>query len=331
MNIVEFPGLGLSIPVDPVAIHLGPISIYWYGIIIAVSFILAVFLAMRYSRKVGIEEESVIDLVLFAAPVAIICARIYYVILSWDKYKNDPAEIYKIWHGGLAIYGAVIGALVVAYFFAKSKKIAPFKLFDFGVPYLVLAQAIGRWGNFVNQEAFGVNTSLPWGMTGDKIKAMLADLQMQGMNVNPQLPVHPTFLYESLWDLAVFFTLVWYRKRKKLDGEVFFLYMILYGIGRFGIESLRTDSLMLGNLRASMGLAFLFAVGFAIAFFVRRKKAGDAAVESAEAGSSEYGAILKHIKEEDTQAETGEPDPADQGEDSGENGVSTENDAKEEK
>ena len=298
MSVIEFPALGLKIPLNPIALHLGNISIYWYGIIIAASFMLAVFLAMRESKKFGLEEENIIDLVLFAAPISIVFARMYYVIFSWDKYSSNPSEIVKIWHGGLAIYGALIGALTVAFVFARYKKISAWKLFDFCIPYVALAQAIGRWGNFVNQEAYGVNTTLPWGMTSEKIKSELSVLQMQGVKVDPNLPVHPTFLYESLWNLGVFLLLLlWFRKRKKLEGEVFFLYMVLYGIGRFWIEGLRTDSLMLGSFRISQVLALLFAMSFGIAFFIRRKKAAKVADAAVESGPSEYGAILKQIKE----------------------------------
>jgi len=221
----------------------------------------------------------------------------------------------------LAIYGGIIGAVVTAAIFAKVRKIEILKLFDFGAPYLVLGQAIGRWGNFVNQEAFGTNTRLPWGMTSSTIQSELARLRMEGMRVDPSVPVHPTFLYESLWDLAVFFMLIWYRKRKKLNGEVFFLYMSLYGIGRFFIEGIRLDSLYVGNLRVSQLLAFLFAVFFGILFVVRRVKAARISEETTEAGSSKYGEILKRIREEEAleqvsegegaERETMEPETAD--------------------
>lgn len=306
MSTIEFPGLwGLKLSISPIALSLGNINIYWYGIIIATGFMLAVLLAMRDSKKLGIEQEDVIDLVLWAAPVAIICARLYYVIFKWEDYSRDLTEIFKIWHGGLAIYGGIIGGLVTAFFFARHKKIPVFKLFDLGVPYLALAQSIGRWGNFINQEAYGTNTTLPWGMTSNSIKSELSMLQMQGVNVDPNLPVHPTFLYESVWNLATFFLLIWYRGRKKFEGEIFFLYMVLYGAGRFWIEGLRTDSLMLGNLRISQVLAFVFAVTFAVLLFIKRKRAVEAD-DNVELGTSEYGAILKHVKETETLQESEE-------------------------
>lgn len=316
MNNVKFPGLGglelavsdIALKIGPFSIfgnEIGPISIYWYGIIIAAAFLTAVILALRQSEKFGIKQEDFIDLILFAAPVGIIGARLYYVIFSWESYRDDPLEIFRIWHGGLAIYGGIIAGLVTAYFFAKAKKINPLQLLDFGVPYIAIAQAIGRWGNFVNQEAFGTNTTLPWGMTSQRVQNELFRLQMEGQNVNPDLPVHPTFLYESLWNLVIFAVLIWYRKRRRANGEVVCLYMVLYGLGRFFIEGLRTDSLLLGNLRISQVLAALFVLVFSILLFRTIRKAGEAEI-TAEVGTSEYGAVLMSMKEEEAQQQAAE-------------------------
>lgn len=301
--MIQFPALGLQFEINPVALQIGNIKIFWYGVIIAFGFMLAVILTMRRSKDFGIDQESIIDLVLIAAPVAIIFARLYYVAFEWDNYKDDPIEIIKIWHGGIAIYGAVIGALLAAYLFARRKKIVPLRLFDLGAPYLLLAQGIGRWGNFVNQEAFGVNTALPWGMTSDRIRDQLQDLQRSGVNVDPSLPVHPTFLYESLWNIIGFFLLIAFRKNRKVDGEVFFLYMIIYGSGRFWIEGLRTDSLWLGNMRVSQVLAAVFVLAFSIVFYMRRKRMTEDFSEKAEIGTSEYGDVLRALNEEEVQAE----------------------------
>lgn len=303
MDVVEFPGLwGLKFSINRVAFDVFGISIYWYGIIIAAAFLSCVLLGMRHSRKFGLEPDNVIDLVLFAAPAAIVCARLYYVIFSWEDFKDNPVEIFNTRNGGLAIYGAIIGAFIVAYIFAKAKKIGVLRLLDFAVPYLPLGQAIGRWGNFVNQEAFGTNTTLPWGMTSNTVKMYLINnyenLKQQGILVNPEDPVHPTFLYESLWNIGAFFILIWYRNKRKPQGEVLFLYMILYGLGRFWIEGLRTDSLMIGNLRISQLLSGVFAVVFLIILFIRRKKVSEE-TEIVDMGSSEYGNILKHILEEE--------------------------------
>lgn len=281
---IQFPNLfgGLTFHINNVAFRLFNIPIYWYGIIIAIGFALAVFLGTRVCKNFGITQEDVIDLVLFAIPSAIIGARAYYVIFSWSQFSENPIRIFNPRTGGLAIYGGVIGAFIAAYFVAKYKKISLFKLFDFGVPYLVLAQGIGRWGNFVNQEAYGSPTTLPWGMTGTIIGSE---------------PVHPTFLYESLWCFAVFFFLIWYRKRTKIEGEVFFLYMILYSLGRMFIEALRTDSLMLGSFRVSQLLAVILVLTFSILFYLRRKKIKVNLEESYENIPSKYAAVLESMRE----------------------------------
>ena len=297
MYTIEFPNLwGIKVTIDPVAFKFGNISVYWYGIIIALGFMLAVLLGMKNSKRFGIESENIIDLVLFAFPAALIFARLYYVVFRWDLYKGNIADIFKTWHGGLAIYGGLIGAFLTAYIFTRIKKMSLLNLLDFASPYIVMAQAIGRWGNFINQEAYGTNTRLPWGMTSERIRDELQILQGRGFDVDPNLPVHPTFLYESLWNIGAFLVLLWFRKRKKLDGEVFFLYVILYGIGRTWIEGLRTDSLMVGDIRVSQLLAVLSALVFAIAFYIRRNRADKSEITD-EIGTSEYGAVLKKLNE----------------------------------
>lgn len=298
MNTVEFPGLGISFNINRVAFEIFEVPIYWYGIIIAAGFLLAVILGMSHSKKFGIDPDNIIDMVLFATPAAIIGARLFYVIFSWDMFKDNLLDVFNTRKGGLAIYGGVIFAFITAYLFARVKKINFLKLFDFGSPYLIMAQGIGRWGNFFNQEAFGTNTSLPWGMTSESVKDYLSLLQSKGAGYNPDLPVHPTFLYESLWDIAVFFFLIWYRKKKKLDGEVFSLYLILYGTVRFFIEGIRTDSLMLGNLRISQLLSAIFVLVMSLLFILRRRKMA-VTPDSAEAAvESEYSDILRTMREE---------------------------------
>lgn len=267
MGYIEFPGIGINIPINREAFNLFGLPVYWYGIIISFGFFLAVILGMRNAKKAGIKQDDIIDLVLLAAPLSIVGARFYYVILNWEEFKGDWLKIINIRTGGIAIYGALIVATIVAIIFAKVRKINILHFLDYCIPYFVLAQAIGRWGNFVNQEAFGTNTTLPWGMTGDAIKSQLEAL---GSMVDPSLPVHPTFLYESLWNFAVFFFLIWFSKRKKLNGEVFCLYMITYGAGRAWIEGLRLDSLYLGNIRMSQFLSAVFIVFFGAMFIIRR-------------------------------------------------------------
>ena len=278
MGIIQFPNLfgGLTLYVDRVAFTLFEVPIYWYGLFIAFAFMLSLILAGRSAHKFKIKKDDLYDLILICAPIAIICARLFYVIFDWQNFKGDLGAIFNFRQGGLAIYGAVIGAFGVAYFVCKKKKMIPLRVFDFAAPYFAISQAIGRWGNFVNQEAFGVNTNLPWGMTGNRIKSYLQSQQdllaSQGMQVNPDLPVHPTFLYESLWNVGAFFLLIWLRKHKKVDGDVFFGYMILYGLGRSWVEGLRTDGLMLGSFRISQLLAGLFVIVFGAIWFYRRKK-----------------------------------------------------------
>ncbi|EMS72975.1 prolipoprotein diacylglyceryl transferase [Ruminiclostridium cellobioparum] len=296
---VSFPNMGLDFDISREAFKVFGISIYWYGIIIALAFFICVLWAMRDSRKFDLVPETIIDLMLFAAPIAIICARLYFVIFSWDNYKYDLKQIFNTRNGGLAILGGIIGAVITAYFVARYKKIPTFKLFDFAIPYVALGQAIGRWGNFFNQEAFGTNTNLPWGMTSPTVRAYLQNLQNGGMNINPDLPVHPTFLYESLWDIAVFIFLLQMRKKKKFNGEIFCLYFITYGIGRAVIEGLRTDSLMLGSLRVSQLLSIIFVIVFSIIVIYKRIKIKNS-FDDVEIGQSGYASILKIMDEEET-------------------------------
>ena len=260
MQPIEFPGLGLKFTIDPVAFRFLGISVHWYGIIIAFGFVLSIFLAAKDSKKYNINKNDIFDLILFVLPLSIIGARLYYVIFSFGNYINNPIEIFMIWHGGLAIYGGIFTAIIVAYFFAKKRKIGILKLFDFLIPYLALGQAIGRWGNFVNQEAYGTQTRLPWRM------------EIYDVMIGQRIAVHPTFLYESLWNFVLFAFLIWFRKRKKLEGEVMALYLALYGFARLFIEGLRTDSLYFASFRISQILAGLFFIVFSLIFIYRRIK-----------------------------------------------------------
>jgi phosphatidylglycerol:prolipoprotein diacylglycerol transferase len=276
VEYVEFPGLGLKLPVSRVLFNVFGLNIYAYAVIIAFALVLMIFLGLRASDRFGIKKDDIIDMMIFAIPVSIICARLYYVIFSWDYYKDDLLSVLNVRQGGLAIYGAVIGAFATVFVFARVRKISPLAMLDFGAPYLILAQGIGRWGNFVNQEAFGVNTTLPWGMTSAEIAGKLGEfaprLEAMGIQVDAALPVHPTFLYESLWNIAVAALLFRLRGRKHFNGEVLFCYLIGYGIGRAFIEGLRTDSLMLGGERISQLLSMLFVLVCSILLAVFRYK-----------------------------------------------------------
>jgi len=258
MHPIIVPGLGLTFTINRMAFSILGLQIYWYGILIALGFSLATFLAVRESKKYGIESNDILDLLLFALPAAIVGARLYYVIFSWQDYQNNLISVFDIHQGGLAIYGGVIAALIAASLFARKRKIGVLKLFDFTIPYLALGQSIGRWGNFINQEAHGVETSLPWRMEIFNTESMR------------YMSVHPTFLYESLWDFSLFLFLIWFRKRKKLSGEVFILYLAIYGLGRCFIEGLRTDSLYIGSIRISQFVAGACFIIFLLLFIIRR-------------------------------------------------------------
>lgn len=289
INIVRFPGLGLEFKINKVAFSVFGIPVYWYGIIICTGLLLAVFLGLKNCKKFGINSDNVFDIVLWALPSAVICARIYYIIFNWHEYDGDIMKMINIREGGLAIYGGIIGAVLAGYIVTRVKKIDFLTVADLAGPYFIMAQGIGRWGNFVNQEAFGRNTNLPWGMHSDAIREYL---EMLGdSSIDPMAPVHPTFLYESVWNLCVFFFLLWYRRRYKVKGELFFLYMMLYGVGRAWIEGLRTDSLYIGgtNIRVSQLLAVAFAVAFAVVIFIRRRMcSGDTPVYNMNAGAKKH-------------------------------------------
>jgi len=254
MSKIAFPGLGLEFNINPIAFSIFGKPIFWYGIIISLAIIINIVLAMRDAEKFSFKSDDVLDFVFFAVPAAVIGARLYYVAFKWQDYSENPLQIFQIWNGGLAIYGAVIAGVITACIFAKVKKYSVLKWFDFCAPFLVLGQAIGRWGNFVNREAYGAVTNLPWRM---EIPSL------DGISI---MSVHPTFLYESLWDLAIFVFLMFYRNKSKRKGEVFFLYLILYGFGRFWIEGLRADSLMVGNFRVSQVLSLILVATFTFVF-----------------------------------------------------------------
>lgn len=240
---------------DPIAFEIFGLPIRWYGILISTGVILGAIIAIKESRRIGFDEEKLLDMLIFAVPTAIIGARLYYVIFSWNDYKNNLSQILNIRGGGLAIHGAIIGAVLVALIFCKVKKIDFWLIADIAAPSLILGQAIGRWGNFINQEAHGGPTDLPWGIIVEGQK------------------VHPTFLYESFWNLLVFIFLIWFRKHKaKFRGQVFLLYLILYSFARFFIEGLRTDSLYFGPIRVAQLISIAIIAFAAVIYYIRSKK-----------------------------------------------------------
>lgn len=257
MNIIAFPGLGIDALTIKNTFSVFGFEIHYYGVIIALGIVLAYIFALYEGKSRDISSDTILDIILYGLPSAVVCARIYYVIFQWDYFKRNPSDIIKIWEGGIAIYGAVIGAIISTYIYCRVKKIQFLKMADIGAFGLLIGQAIGRWGNFVNAEAYGGSTNLPWRM-------QLLDLGIS---------VHPTFLYESLWNICVFIILFLYRKKQKFDGEIFLMYLTGYGLGRFWIEGLRADSLYLGPVRISQMVALACVLsGLVLIIYFRKKQ-----------------------------------------------------------
>lgn len=251
MTPITFPGLGLSFSIQRVAFQVFGKDIYWYGIIIAVGFLLAAVFCSRRAKSFGLRQEDFLDMLLCALPIGIICARIYYVIFYLSLYQDEQGrflwrQAIAIWDGGIAIYGGIIGGVLTCLVVCNVKKLPFLAMADLSVLGLLIGQCLGRWGNFVNQEAYGGLCDLPWRM---------------GLTVNgAYITVHPTFLYESLWNLVGFCLLAFVLQRlRTFDGELFLCYLGWYGLGRFWIEGLRTDSLYLFNtgIRVSQLVALL--------------------------------------------------------------------------
>ena len=266
---ISFPGLfgDWRFTLSPKLLDIGN-GIYWYGVLIAAGLLIALWFCMKRAPRYGLSEDDVIDTVLWAIPFAIVGARVYYVLFYLDQFRLadgsiDWAETYRIWDGGLAIYGAVIAAFLTAWLVCRKKQLSLWALADCCVAGFFIGQAIGRWGNFFNREAFGGMTELPWRMR----------LWISGTYY---IDVHPTFLYESVWNLIGFIGLHFFSKKRKFDGEVFLLYVAWYGLGRVWIEGLRTDSLYLFStgIRVSQlvaAVSFLAAAGV-LAYVLLRKK-----------------------------------------------------------
>jgi phosphatidylglycerol:prolipoprotein diacylglycerol transferase len=263
---VDFVNLTLG-ALNPIAFNLGGIQVHWYGIIIASAVVLATILAVQEAKRRRIDPDSIYDLILWALPVAIITARMYYVIFEWGYYQNHVDEIVRVWDGGIAIYGALIGAGIVVYLFCRANWIPVWLMLDIIAPVLIMAQGIGRWGNFMNQEAFGRITSLTFLQSLHLPHFIIQQMLIDGAYRQP------TFLYESLWDILGFIVLMSLRHKKHLfkQGEVFLSYVIWYAFGRFFVEGMRTDSLMLLGIRVSQWLSVILFIG-AIGILVFRRK-----------------------------------------------------------
>ncbi len=282
-NVISFPKLGWSFNVDPTAFSLfGKFDIQWYGVLITVGMILAFIYVYSRLKRFGLDPDRAFDVIIGGIFGGVIGARVFYVVMSWDEYKDNIKEIFNIRNGGLAVYGGIIGAILVGLVITKIRKVRRLPMLDVTVLGLLIGQSIGRWGNFFNQEAFGTNTDNIFGMTGGRIQAaILNGMQMGGAMYNSGVEtawdkaVHPCFLYESVWCLIGFIILALFAKKRKYDGQLFLMYLTWYGAERFIVEGLRTDSLMIGNIRISQAISaiiFIVSVILQIVFYFRRKR-----------------------------------------------------------
>jgi len=248
---ISFPSLGIEVN-PPRLFNVGPLTIHYYGLIIACGLLLAVFYACKRSTEFGLKEDDILDGVLWVTPFAIICARIYYVVFSWEEYAADPISVLYIWNGGIAIYGGVLGAIVGMAVICKIKKVKLTTVLDLVLMAFLIGQCIGRWGNFFNREAFGAPTE--------------SFLRMGLLNIRTGSweYYHPTFLYESLWNACGFVLLHFLSRKRRYDGQIALGYAAWYGLGRVWIEGLRMDSLYIGPFRVSQwlaGISCIAAVG----------------------------------------------------------------------
>lgn len=267
---IAFPHLGITIEHLNKSFSIFGFPVAYYGLLIGIGIFAGIFMAVREAKVTGQNVEDYYDFALYAVIFSIIGARIYYVIFEWDSYKNDLLQIFNLRAGGMAIYGGIIAAVITLVVFAKKKKLSIGLMLDTGGLGLVLGQIIGRWGNFVNREAFGGYTD---GLLAMQLKmsevysAYITDdiaQHIQTIDGVDYIQVHPTFLYESLWNIGVLIFLILFKKHKKFNGEVFCFYLILYGIGRSWIEGLRTDQLKVGNVAVSQVLSILLVIGVSI-------------------------------------------------------------------
>lgn len=270
LNEIQFPKLGWTFRIDPTAFKIGSLEVQWYGLIITLGLILAFIYCFPKMKRFGLDSDRTIDAVLGGIIGGLVGARLYYVIFNWDQYKDDLKSIFNTREGGLAIYGGIIGALAVGLLICKIRKVKMLPMLDITCIGFLIGQGVGRWGNFVNQEAFGGKTDSFLGMTGGRIQEYIFEnsaslggsLTAEGSGImNLELyPVHPCFLYESVWCLLGFVLLAFWSKRRKYDGQLLLMYMAWYGAERFFVEGLRSDSLYIGSIRVSQALSALIFV-----------------------------------------------------------------------
>ena len=257
---ISFPGLGLEMnPVREFAI--GPLNVHMYGILIATGLLLAIFYAWKRCKQFGIRQDDITDGVLWVAPFAVLCARLYYCAFEWDNYAGNPISVLYIWEGGLAIYGGVIGAVIGVAVYCHFKKIKMAALLDLVALGFMIGQSLGRWGNFFNREAFGSETDIFIRM--GLLNSITGEVTYH----------HPTFLYESLWNAVGFAALHFLSKKRQYDGQIALGYVFWYGLGRLFIEGLRTDSLWWGPFRVSQVLAGISCIAAMVVLFIQFRRA----------------------------------------------------------
>lgn len=278
---IAFPNLGIYLRNVPKSFSIFGFEIRLYGVIIAIGIIAGFLMALHIAKKTAQDPDLYWDFVLYVVPISVICARIYYVIFAWDYYRGNLLGIFNIRNGGLAIYGGVIGAFATLFIYCRIKKQNPLLLGDTAMAGLILGQAIGRWGNFTNREVFGEYYN---GLFSMQLPVEAVRAQDISLNIMEHIPeganyinVHPTFLYESVWNLLVLALILFWRRHKKFDGELCLLYLAGYGLGRFVIEGIRTDTLFVPGTAIKVSqllsaLMVLFAVATDIIVRVRRKK-----------------------------------------------------------
>ena len=277
---IIFPGLGGLKLNPPNSFAIGNFQIYFYGVIIALGLVLAVTYGLKRSKQFGLKADDILDGVLFIVPFAVICARLYYVFSEWEQYKTF-VDVINIRKGGLAIYGGVIGAAIGVIVFAKVKKVSLPAVLDLVALGFLIGQSIGRWGNFMNREAFGSysdglfamqiwESNLGYGTSEAFTKLREMAVQIDGASF---ISVHPTFLYESIWCFGLFWLLSWIDKyHRKFSGQIICLYGILYSVERFFVEGLRTDSLMIGPLRQAQVISLTIIAGCAVLYYILNRK-----------------------------------------------------------
>lgn len=258
MKEITFPSFNLDFNINNIAISIGNINIYWYAILIVSAFIIGILFCKKDDGKYNIKFDNILELMIILIPISIIGARLFYILFKLDYYIQYPENILNIRDGGLAIYGGIIGATITIIIYCKRKKINILDVTDYLVPYLALGQAIGRWGNFFNAEAHGVETT--------------SVFRMGIIENGKYIEVHPTFLYESICNLVIFLILYLLRNKRKYKGQITYLYLALYGFVRAIIEGLRTDSLMIGSFRVSQILSIILCITFTIILCYKKIK-----------------------------------------------------------